>query len=316
MKRLRLVFMGTPDIAVPSLRAVAAAGHDIALVVTQPDRPAGRGRKLARCAVARAAGELGLSLFQPERIGEALAELRAAAADAAVVLAYGQLLPPAVLGAFPAGCVNVHFSLLPELRGAAPINWAIMRGHQRTGVSTMFMDRGLDTGDIIARRATDIAPDETAGALADRLAEMGARLLVDSLALLAGGAPPRTPQDNSQASYAPKLGKHDGRLDAARPAAELDPIVRGCDPWPGAFLPGPAGPLRLFAPCAVAESGGGAAPGTVIAPPEGSDPALLWLACGRGALGVGQVQAPGKRRLPARDFINGARLRPGDSLTG
>ncbi len=316
MSRLRLVFMGTPDIAVPSLRAVAAAGHQIVRVVTQPDRPAGRGRKLTRGPVARAARELGLPLIQPERIRIIGCDLRAVAAEAAVVLAYGQLLPASVLETFPKGCINVHFSLLPALRGAAPINWAIMRGHGQTGVSTMFMDQGLDTGDIIAQRATAIAPDETAGGLADRLAGMGAELLVETLELIAAGRAPRSPQDPAKASYAPRLKKDDGRLDPARPASELERLVRGCDPWPGAFLPGPAGPLRLFAPTGLAAADPGAAPGTILAPPAGADPALLWLACGKGALGVGRVQAPGKRRLPARDFLNGAHLRPGDSLAG
>lgn len=193
MKPLRLVFMGTPDIACPSLEALAQAGHQIVGVLTQPDRRAGRGKKITRCPVARAARQMDLSLIQPQRIAEAAHTLRELEADAAVVLAYGQLLPTSVLDSFALGCVNVHFSLLPLLRGAAPINWAIIKGHAQTGVSTMFMDQGLDTGDIIQQQASHIGPQETAGALAARLAVMGAELLIETMDLVSEGQAPRTP---------------------------------------------------------------------------------------------------------------------------
>jgi len=310
---MRLVFMGTPEIAVPSLEAVVEAGHEVALVVTRPDRPAGRGRRLRRGAVAAAADRLGLAVVQPERVAEAAAEFAARRAEAACVLAYGQILPPPVLAAFPRGCINVHFSLLPRLRGAAPINHAILQGLAETGVTTMFMDQGLDTGDIILQRATPLEPQDTAGSLARRLAGMGAELLVETLALLEAGRAPRTPQDHSRATWAPRLGKSDGRVDWTRPARELDRQVRGLDPWPAAFTSWAGRQLRLFAPTRLLPRAQGGRPGQVMPPPPGED-AFLWVATGQGWLGLGQVQAAGKRRLPATQWLRGARLSPGARL--
>ncbi len=313
MRPLKLVFMGTPDIAVPTLRAAAAAGHEIALVITRPDRPAGRGRKLRRGDVAAAADELGLSVAQPDDVSGMAGEIGAIGPDAMVVLAFGQILPPQILSIAPMGCINVHFSLLPQLRGAAPIQQAVLQGLDATGVSTMFMDQGLDTGDVILQEVTAIEPIDTAGTLADKLAQSGARLLVRTLEMIADGAAVRTPQDNAQSTYARRLNKAEGLVDFSRPARELDWHVRGMDPWPAAFVDTPAGPLRLFGPTMVLADAAGSAPGVLIDAPG---PDMLAVACGSGALAVGQAQAPGKRRMSAGDFLRGARLKPGDRLDG
>ena len=307
--------MGTPDIAVPALRALNEAGHNLAAVVTQPDRPAGRGRKMKRCPVAEEAVELGLKVWQPERVGAAVRDLISLQADAACVMAFGQLLPAELISAFPLGCINVHTSLLPELRGAAPINWAIVQGKKRTGVTTMLMDQGLDTGDILLQQATEIDQQETAGSLADRLARMGAKLLVRTLDELRAGKISPRPQAEAGASYARRLTKSDGLVDWQRPAPEVDLLVRGLDPWPTAHTVLDGKALRLFGPTALVDILPPVQPGTLIKPLPGHED-LLWVACGRGALGVGQVQAAGKRRMAATDFLRGAHLAPGSLLGG
>ncbi|MCA1990329.1 MAG: methionyl-tRNA formyltransferase, partial [Desulfarculus sp.] len=281
---LRLIFMGTPAIAAPSLEALAAAGHRILLVITQPDRPAGRGRKLQRGAVAAAADALSLPVAQPERAAQIIPQLAALAPDALVVVAFGQVLPPELLAIPRLGAINLHTSLLPALRGAAPIQRAIINGLAETGVSTMFMDAGLDTGDIILQRATPIGPQETAGELTQRLGLIGAELLVQTLAALVRGQAPRRPQDPTRASLAPRLRKDEGRVDWTRPAREIDWLVRGVDPWPGAFTLWRGQPLKLFAPTRVEEIPSPAPPGSLLpSPPEAG---FLRLATGRGVLGL------------------------------
>ncbi|MCB2227239.1 MAG: methionyl-tRNA formyltransferase [Desulfarculaceae bacterium] len=312
MRRLRLAFMGTPDIACPALRAAATA-HEVVLCLTQPDRRAGRGRKLIRQPLAALADELGIAVAQPEKVAEALPLLASAAPDLLVVLAYGQLLPPEVLAAAPQGAVNIHYSLLPQLRGAAPINWAIIRGLERTGVTSMYMDQGLDTGDIIFQKDTPLGAQETAGSLAQRLAEMGAQLLLPTLEAVAADAAPRQPQDHEAATWAPMLNKADGLMDWSLPAEELDRRVRGLDPWPGAHTTIDGAALKLFAPTALLPGSQGQAPGTVLAAPEGAE-GMLAVACGAGALALGEVQAAGKRRMAAADFLRGAGPGPGDRL--
>lgn len=313
MTALDLVFFGTPDIAVPTLEALAKAGHRILKVYTQPDRPSGRGRRLTRCPVARCADRLGLDVAQPAQVRQAAGEVRALGGRAGVVVAFGQLLPPDILDAFALGCINLHTSLLPRLRGASPINAAILRGYQKTGATTMFMDQGLDTGDIIYQQSLPIGPQETAGSLFERLAPLGADLMLRTLEDLAGGAAPRTPQDHAQASYAPLFKKSDGLIHWELPAGELDRRVRGLDPWPGAFTSWRGKTLKLFAPTLLDAKDTGNSPGTVIAPRQGRDD-LLWVAAGSGALGLGQIQAPGKKRLPAGEYLRGARLEPGQVL--
>jgi methionyl-tRNA formyltransferase len=311
VSRLRLAFWGTPDIALPCLRA-AAAEHLVVLCLTQPDRPAGRGRKLQRQPVAALADELGLEVAQPVKADQALERLAELKPQAMVVLAYGQLLSPAVLTAAPLGAINIHFSLLPQLRGAAPINWAILRGHERTGVSSMFMAQGLDTGDVIFQKACPIGAQETAGSLAQRLAEMGAQVLLPTLEALATGHAPRQPQDSAAATWAPMLSKSDGLMDWSQSAPELDRRVRGLDPWPGAHTTLGGNPLKLFAPTMLLDDNQGQAPGTVLAAPQA--PEMLAVACGQGALALGSVQAAGKRRMEASAFLRGAGAAPGERL--
>lgn len=313
MSTLKLVFMGTPQIACPSLEAVVKAGHKVLKVYTQPDRPAGRGRRMARCQVAALADEFSLVVSQPRRIIEDVDELKRLEADVLCVMAFGQILPQAVLNAFPLGCVNVHTSLLPLLRGASPINQAIIQGHPQTGVTTMFMDAGMDTGDIIFQQSTDVGPQETAGSLAQRLSQMGAEILLRTLDALAAGDAPRVPQDHGRATYAPLLKKSDGLVAWDRPAVELDCLLRGLDPWPTAYTTLDGQPLKLFAPTALSSKETGQVPGSLVEPPDGRED-FIWIACGQGALGVGQAQAAGKKRMPALQFLRGARLGPGVRL--
>ena len=311
MSDLNLVFMGSPEISCPSLQALLDAGHCVQAVVTQPDKKAGRGRKLTCCAVAEEADACGLNVIKPIHVRHSHEELAALKAELCVVIAYGQILPKAVLEAFPLGCINLHTSLLPLLRGASPINQAIMQGFSRTGVTTMFMDEGMDTGDIIHQRSIDINPQETAGSLSDRLALLGAELLVQTVDELARGAAPRRPQDHQAATYAPLLSKKDGLVNWSRPAQELDWLVRGADPWPAAHTTFEGNPLRLFGPTALYGAPVGSRPGQVLPQPPGQKD-MLWVACGDGkALGLGEVQAAGKRRMDAADYMRGSALSPG-----
>ncbi len=310
MKPLSLVFMGTPEIARPTLEATARAGHRVLLAVTQPDRRAGRGRKVKRGPVAALADELGVPVLQPDQAAYIVPRLQELQPDLLLVLAYGQILPAGVLNTGRLGAVNLHFSLLPLFRGAAPINWAILEGQAKTGVSAMYMDVGLDTGDVIFQEETPIGPQETAGSLAERLAKMAAGLTLATLEAIAGGHAPRTPQDHGAHTYAPMLKKSDGSLHWGAPAVELDRRVRGLDPWPGAFSELAGAPLKLFAPTKVLEDDHGQRPGTLLEP-SGD---MMLVACGQGALGIAQVQAAGKRRMAAADFLRGARLGPGDRL--
>ncbi len=303
----RVVFMGTPAFAVPSLQALAQ-DHTVAGVVTQPDRPAGRGRQVAASPVKQFAQAAGLPVIQPARLreAEAMAQVAAWAPEVIVVAAFGQILRPEVLNLPAHGCVNVHASLLPRHRGAAPIAAAILAGDEETGITLMQMDRGLDTGPILAQHTVEIEPNDTAQSLAERLAPVGAQLLRDKLpGYLAGQIRPRA-QDDSQATYAPQLKKEDGHLDFSRPAAELARRVRAFAPWPGAFAwwPQPDGaearPLKLLR-VAVREQGLGEA-GEVAATADG--PAI---ACSPGALLLLEVQPPGKRPMTGSEFARGAR---------
>jgi methionyl-tRNA formyltransferase len=302
----RVVFMGTPDFALPSLAALLAACTVVG-VVTQPDRPAGRGRQVVSPPVKAVAEGAGVPVIQPQRLREpeAMAQLQAWAPDLIVVTAFGQILKPAVLDLPPHGCLNVHASLLPRHRGAAPIPAAILAGDADTGVTLMRMDPGLDTGPILAQRRLPILPDDTTPSLSGRLAQAGAELLVETLpAYLAGDLLPQ-PQDDSQATYAPQLKKEDGRLDFTRPAAELARRVRALTPWPGAFAlwssaAGEPQPLKVLRAEAVDERLAEA--GQVVATPRG--PAV---GASAGALLLLEVQPPARRPMPAADFARGAR---------
>ena len=309
MERLRVVFFGSPAFAVPSLAAVAGQ-HDVVSVVTQPDRPAGRGKQLTAPPAKELALNLGLAVQQPTTLKtpafvEGLAALRA---DLFLVVAYGRILPQAVLDVPRLGPWNVHGSLLPRYRGAAPIQWSIIRGDSKTGICIMRMEAGLDTGPVAASVATAIADEDTAGTLAARLAEMGAALLVDTIARIAEGSAAVIPQDHSQATLAPMLKKEDGWLDFSAPAREVSARARGVDPWPGPMAALDGEPIKLFAPRVVPLQG---TPGVVLS--AGADG--LVVACGRDAVAFGELQLPGRKRLPAAAVLAGRPIPAGTQLT-
>lgn len=305
---MRIVFWGTPGFALPALRALGDEGHDVVAVVTQPDRPAGRGRELAKSVVKVEAEAEGIPVFQPEKAHdpEFVAKLRELAPDLSVVVAYGQILKPEVLSVPRLGSVNIHGSLLPGLRGAAPVQWAIIRGMDVAGVTIMRMDAGLDSGPMLLRVEEPVEPDESACELAGRLAEIGAEALVEALALLEAGQLVEEPQDHSQATYAPKLGREQARIDWSLPAVEVSRWIRGLDDVPGAWSPlGAAGPVKLFCP---AIDGAAGEPGTVL---ETRAHGFV-VACGEGSVLVGEVQPPGKRRMSAADWMHGRGVAVGD----
>jgi methionyl-tRNA formyltransferase len=297
---MRLVFLGTPAFAVPTLHAIARARHEVALVVTQPDRPRGRGQQPALPPVKETALRLGIPVFQPERIRrpEAVEPLRAIGAEAMVVVGYGQIIPQSVIDLAPLGIINVHASLLPKYRGAGPVQWAIINGETRTGVTTMRIDAGLDTGDMLLKAETAIDPEETSIELGKRLAVLGADLLVETLARLPEIVAEK--QDSSQATLAPLLKKEDGIIDWSRPAASIHNRIRGLQPWPGAQTTFRGAPLHIWRSRVV--EGPAAAPGTIVAVRP------LTIACGTGALELLEVQQEGRKRIPAADFANGQRI--------
>jgi methionyl-tRNA formyltransferase len=306
---IRVLFMGTPEFAVPSLRALSAqanAGLALAGVVTRPDKPVGRRRQIVFSPVKQFALDHDIPVYQrgPLRRPEALALLREIAPDLIVVAAFGQLLPPEVLSLPPHGCLNVHASLLPRWRGASPINAAILAGDAETGVSIMLMDAGLDTGPVLARRATAIGPDETAGELSDRLAMLGAELLVETVPRWLAGVLTLEPQNGAQATTTRLLRKDDGRLDWARPAVELARQVRGYAPWPGAFTTWESQTVKIQRATVMAspEEVPDLPPGACFSP-AGAD--SLAVACGQGALALEVIQLEGKRALLVADVLRG-----------
>jgi methionyl-tRNA formyltransferase len=308
---LRIVFAGTPEFAVPSLRALLEGPDSVVGVLTQPDRPAGRGRKLQAPPVKRAAEAAGVPVAQPERLADAadrevLAEWTP---DLLVVTAYGLILPRAVLELPRLGCINVHASLLPAYRGAAPIQRAILDGRKETGITIMQMAPGLDSGPMLLQRRRPIGERETGGELHDALAELGAEALSEALAGLRAGTLEAVPQDPEQATYAAKIHKAEAELDWRRPAAELDRVVRAFNPWPVAFTHQAAGPLRIWRAHPGAATG--AAPGTLEEDTDG----LPAVACGDGRLLVlEQVQPPGRKAMAAADALRGGHLAPGQRL--
>ncbi|HEY5924472.1 MAG TPA: methionyl-tRNA formyltransferase [Kofleriaceae bacterium] len=305
---MRVVFMGSPEFAVPCLRALAGA-HDVALVVSQPDKPAGRGSQLTPPAVKVAADELALPTLQPKsaRSGQLEAALRESGAELAVVVAYGKILPKLVLDALPRGCINVHASLLPKYRGAAPVQWAVIDGEPETGVAIMQLDEGMDTGPVYLERKIAIDPEETSGELLARLAPIGASAMLEAINAIAAGAAHAMPQDHAHATHARMLTKADGAIDFAQPAAAVAARIRGVDPWPGAQAVLRGQPVKLFR--AVARAGEGA-PGTVLA----IDGDGMHVAAAGGAVVIRDIQAPGRKRMSAQQFAAGRGLAVGDVL--
>ncbi|HEY0320177.1 MAG TPA: methionyl-tRNA formyltransferase [Pyrinomonadaceae bacterium] len=308
---MRLIFMGTPEAAVPTLRRCLEDGHEVVAVWTQPDRPAGRGNRLHMPPVKEFALSHGLTIHQPAKIRteEALGLFASYDADVAVVVAYGRILPPAFLNAPFRGCINVHFSLLPFYRGAAPVNWAIARGEKLTGVTTMQMDEGLDTGSILLQREERIMLTDTAPELMSRLSMTGAELLSETLNRL-DEIEPRA-QDEEKATFAPMLRREDGHIDWALDAGQVERRVRGFQPWPNAFTGYHSRRLVIWRAEALHDYERGGVGGEIV---EAHGDGLV-IACGDGtALRLLEVQPEGKRRMTARDFLNGAHVRAGERL--
>ncbi len=303
---MRIVFAGTPDFAVPALDALAAAGHELAAVYTQPDRPAGRGRKLQPSPVKQRAVALGLPVEQPASLNDsgAFERLRSYRPDLLVVVAYGLLLPRPVLELPRHGCINIHASLLPRWRGAAPIQRAIAAGDAETGISIMQMDAGLDTGPVLLARTIPIAPGETGGELHDRLAALGAEAVVEALGVLEAGALRPVPQPDTGMTYAAKLDKAEAEIDWAEPAAVIERQVRAFNPWPVAFTRHDGETLRIWAGQAL-PARGTEAPGTVVA----ADKAGIDVTTGAGIFRIQTLQRPGGKKLGAQEFVNGRSLR-------
>jgi len=308
---MKLIFLGTPEFAVPTLDAIVAAGHQVPLVITQPDRPKGRKQELIPSAVKAAAVRHGIEVYQPERIRrpEALERLKELAPDAMVVVGYGQIIPQSVIDIAPLGVINVHASLLPELRGAAPIQWSIARGAKRTGVTTMRIDAGLDTGDVLLQWETPIGPDETAPELSVRLAAAGADLLVETLAGLCAGSIQPRPQDSSRATYAPILTKENGRIDWTNPAQQIHDLIRGFQPWPGAHTSFRGQSLHLWRSRVVPDEHRDLPPGTLL-----QNESVVAVAGDGAVLELIEVQLEGRKKMPAAVFANGHRLTNNDRL--
>jgi len=309
---MRVVFMGTPAFAVPTLAALQQGGHEIVSVMTQPDRPAGRGRHLTPPPVKAKALALGFPVVQPERVKapEVLEQLRAERPEVIVVVGYGQIIPQSIIDLPPHGCVNVHASLLPKYRGAAPMQWAIANGETRTGVTTMRIEKRLDAGDILLWCETEIGSAETEPDLAARLAVMGASLLIETLERLQAGTIVPRKQDEAEATYAPILKREDGWIEWSRNAREIFNRIRGFEPWPGSYTNFRG--KRLHIRGAQVAQGVARPPGALFSSGDN-----LLVACGEGtSLLVDEVQLEGKTRTSAKDFVRGHRPRPDEILGG
>jgi len=304
--------MGTPEFGVPSLKALHTGGHTIALVVTRPDSPKGRGRKVLPPPVKTQALDLGLDTIQPKSLKTREFEdhIRSLKPDFLIVAAFGHILTQSILSVPRIGTINVHASLLPKYRGPAPINWAIINGENETGVTTMLMDKGLDTGDILLTAKEPITPEDTAATLHDRLAVIGADLLVKTLDAFANDTIRPVAQDHSQATYAPLLSKHDGHIDWNKPAETLEPFIRGMTPWPGAYTFHSNRRLKIFKVKPITKDFK-QPPGSVLK----SFPDELQIAAANGALSVVEIQGPSGKRLLIKDFLRGYKLAPGTILT-
>lgn len=331
---MRIVFMGTPDFAVNTLESLIGAGHNIELVVTQPDKTQGRGKKLVFSPVKETAMAHGIPVAQPVKVKdqEFVDRLHDINPDVIVVVAFGQILPESILSLPQYGCINVHASLLPAYRGAAPIQWAVIDGLSKTGVTTMYMDKGLDTGDIIDQKIIDIAPDETGGSLFDKLAVLGGELIVETIEKLADGTAARIKQDDSKANYAKMLNKEMGLLDFNKDANELERLIRGLNPWPSAYTRIDGKLLKIIEAEVVSEEAtskfinimsldGGdngnacaSSPdnmaGTVIA----VDKKSFTIRCGKGSLRVTNLQIEGKKRMDTSAFLLGYQISAGMKL--
>lgn len=308
---MRVIFMGTPDFAVPTLQAVYEAGHELLAVVSQPDKPKGRGNQVQFPPVKEQALKYGVPVYQPKRVKEEdfVHTLRGMEPDVIIVVAFGQILSKEILDIPKYGCINVHASLLPRLRGAAPIQWAIILGEEKTGVTTMFMDVGLDTGDMLLKEETPISPEDTGGSLHDRLATLGGPLLVRTLSELEAGTLVRIRQKEEESDYAKMLDKALGNLDFTKSAAELERLVRGLNPWPSAYTHLDGKTLKVWKAAVLTEDFEGEA-GQVC---KVEKDAIL-VKTGKGALAILELQLEGKKRMSAEAFLRGYEIKEGTLL--
>lgn len=309
---MRIVFMGTPDFAVSSLEALIKSDHSVVGVVTQPDRPKGRGHELAASPVKLVCQREHISFLQPTKMKDPafLDALRGWQPDLIVVAAFGRILPAVILQLPRSGCINVHASLLPKYRGAGPIQWAIIKGEEETGITTMFMDEGMDTGDILLQHSLPIRPDDTAGSLSTRLADVGGRLLIDTIARLQAGTVARQPQDNSRVSMAPLLKKEDGLIDWTHSATEIERRLRGMTPWPGLYTF--AGQERWTIWRAVPVDSLAAAPPGIV---TGVTKEGIAVATGKGVLLITEIQPANGRRMAVGQYVAGHPIASGLELT-
>ncbi|WP_425448974.1 methionyl-tRNA formyltransferase [Dethiothermospora halolimnae] len=309
---MKVVFMGTPDFAVPTLEAIYKKGHNIELVVTQPDRPKGRGKKLTPPDVKVTGEALGLDIFQPENINDddSIKKLEDVQPDVIVVVAYGQILKEEILNLPKYGCINVHGSLLPEYRGSAPINWVIIDGKKKTGVTTMYMEKGLDTGDMLLKAETDIKDNETAGELYNRLMDMGADLLIETLDGLENGTINRVPQDESKASYAKMMDKSLGKINWNDRAENIKNLVRGTQPWPGSFTKYKDKKIKIFKVevCRKFKDGEN---GKVVK----VDDTGIYVNTKDSCIVIKRLQFPGKKRMDVKDYLKGNQFAEGIVLS-
>ena len=310
-KKARIIFMGTPEFAVPALRALHNNDLNVVLVVTQPDCRKGRGRRLSPPPVKKTAVNLGYPVLQPSSVrsvefSNIIAEYEP---DFIVVVAFGRIIKKNILDIPKIAAINIHASLLPKYRGSAPIQWAIIKGENKTGVTIMLMDEGMDTGDILLSSEIEISPDDTSDILHDRLADLGANLLIETLNAFDTGDIHPISQDHAQATYAPMLKKDDGRMNWKTPAQSLEAFIRGMTPWPGAFTFHGEKRLKIFKAKAISANANDS-PGTVMK----GFPDELWIATGNGVLSVLEIQSESGKRLPIKDFLRGYALPPGTHL--
>ena len=298
---MRILFIGTGDIGVPTLQALLKSEHEVVGIVSQPDKPVGRTQTIEPPPIKKALAATKIRVLQPTRIKDrqAIEEIHALTPDVIVVMAYGQILPSDILEIPKIACLNLHASLLPRWRGAAPIQAVIAAGDRKTGITVMYMDEGLDTGDILLQRTIDVVSAETGGSLHDRLAKVAPEALLESLELLENGRAPRVPQDNALATYASKLKRGDGKIDWTNPADAIERKIRAFDPWPGAFMKFDGRNLKVFSAAILPLHG---TPGEILQ----SEKELV-IAAGEGALSLGEVQLEGKRRMTAAEFLRGRR---------
>ena len=308
---MRIVFMGTPDFAVETLEEIIKAGHEVVLVVSQPDKAVGRSKALKYTPVKACALAHGLTVYQPERVrgAECIAHLKEYEPDIIIVVAFGQIIPGEILMMPRYGCVNVHASLLPKYRGASPIQWAVINGDTMTGVTTQRMDEGLDTGDIIEQQEVIIADDETGGSLFERLSEVGAKLCVHTMAAIEAGTASYTPQEHDEATHTAKIHKELGSIDWTRDAVSIECLIRGLDPWPSAYTRLGNKTLKIWKAEVVA-SEPLAAPGCVVRATRDG----ILVQTGKGLLNLLEVQLEGKKRMPAEAFLNGCPIEDGTFL--